>query len=248
MILLTSILTEALPPDWVLKKNENKLIIRDANTDQGKGFKIILNKEPRYIHAIIEFEDYAKQLMDYADKILQEENLIIKNIFDAKSNLSGKIYRQQVEKIFEPQTREPKAWWITLEYKRGLDEKQDIITFVDSMICFVFFLLPYKTEGVIEGHKYLESVYERSPINRKICLAFHGYRCKICDINLKETYSSINHESIHVHHLNLISKNGVSIPDPIKDMVPLCPNCHHIIHLRTPQYSLEEVRTMLKKL
>jgi predicted HNH restriction endonuclease len=33
--------------------------------------------------------------------------------------------------------------------------------------------------------------------------------------------------------------------DPIKDLRPLCPNCHAVIHLRQPPYSIEEVKTML---
>jgi 5-methylcytosine-specific restriction protein A len=33
--------------------------------------------------------------------------------------------------------------------------------------------------------------------------------------------------------------------DPINDLIPVCPNCHAMIHRRRPAYSIEEVKKML---
>jgi hypothetical protein len=33
--------------------------------------------------------------------------------------------------------------------------------------------------------------------------------------------------------------------DPVNDLKPVCPNCHAMIHRRTPPYSLEELRGLL---
>jgi 5-methylcytosine-specific restriction protein A len=35
--------------------------------------------------------------------------------------------------------------------------------------------------------------------------------------------------------------------DPLKDLVPVCPNCHHIIHRKKPAYSISEIKVMLGK-
>lgn len=35
--------------------------------------------------------------------------------------------------------------------------------------------------------------------------------------------------------------------DPIKDLRPVCPNCHAVIHLREPAFSIEEVKAMLER-
>ena len=35
------------------------------------------------------------------------------------------------------------------------------------------------------------------------------------------------------------------IVDPIKDLAPLCSNCHSMIHRRNPPYTIEELRTLL---
>ena len=34
--------------------------------------------------------------------------------------------------------------------------------------------------------------------------------------------------------------------DPIKDLIPVCHNCHHIIHSQTPPISVEAMRKMIK--
>ena len=34
--------------------------------------------------------------------------------------------------------------------------------------------------------------------------------------------------------------------DPVKDLRPICPNCHVIVHKGCPVYSLDEVRKMLR--
>ncbi len=53
---------------------------------------------------------------------------------------------------------------------------------------------------------------------------------------------------IHVHHLKPQSSRGGEYEiDPVLDLVPVCPNCHAVMHRRreTP-YSLEEVCAFLK--
>jgi len=33
--------------------------------------------------------------------------------------------------------------------------------------------------------------------------------------------------------------------NPLTDLIPVCPNCHSIIHLKTPPYSVEEVQKLI---
>lgn len=35
--------------------------------------------------------------------------------------------------------------------------------------------------------------------------------------------------------------------DPIKDMIPLCPNCHAIFHLSDPPHTIDEVKAFLRR-
>jgi 5-methylcytosine-specific restriction protein A len=54
---------------------------------------------------------------------------------------------------------------------------------------------------------------------------------------------------IHVHHLVPLSetRGGYSI-DPARHLVPVCPNCHAVLHsIGGTVRSVEEVREMLRR-
>ncbi len=94
-------------------------------------------------------------------------------------------------------------------------------------------------EEVIEPDQYLEgtskqisvNIYERNPKARKTCLEYHGYSCKVCDFNFEKTYGAIGKDFIHVHHLIPLSKIKEEYKlNPETDLVPMCPNCHAMIH------------------
>ncbi len=51
---------------------------------------------------------------------------------------------------------------------------------------------------------------------------------------------------IHVHHLIPLGKLKTSyIVDPIKDLRPVCPNCHAVIHKGPEALTIEAVRQMM---
>jgi 5-methylcytosine-specific restriction protein A len=83
----------------------------------------------------------------------------------------------------------------------------------------------------LEGKKYESSVtkYERSKGNRKDCIAHYGYVCQVCGINFEQTYGEIGKDFIEVHHLYPVSQGERKV-NPIKDLIPLCSNCHSMIH------------------
>lgn len=90
--------------------------------------------------------------------------------------------------------------------------------------------------------------YERNAEARMVCLSHHGYSCNACGLNLEVKYGSIAREFIHVHHMNQISDSGGQREvNPILDLVPLCPNCHAVVHRRSPPFSIEELRGFIAK-
>jgi hypothetical protein len=87
---------------------------------------------------------------------------------------------------------------------------------------------------------------ERNPQARNACLRIHGRTCKACSITLRERYAGIEKDIIHVHHLTPISDQpGEYRIDPETDLVPVCPNCHSVIHSKYPPYTVQEIKTML---
>ena len=90
--------------------------------------------------------------------------------------------------------------------------------------------------------------YERNVQARKECLKYYGYKCSICGFDFKEYYGDIGNEIIEVHHRKALSeiKEGYLV-DPIKDLVPVCSNCHTVLHSRKPYYSVEELKIILRQ-
>lgn len=92
------------------------------------------------------------------------------------------------------------------------------------------------------------NAYERSPQARAACIAHFGTCCSVCDLLLEDRYGSIAAGFIHVHHVVPVSKIG---PDyrvnPKKDLRPVCPNCHAVLHRRQPPLSVERARRLLRK-
>jgi 5-methylcytosine-specific restriction protein A len=89
---------------------------------------------------------------------------------------------------------------------------------------------------------------ERSPEARALCLQIHGTQCSVCGFSFPEMYGEIGEGYIQVHHLDPISnamdKRAV---DPKNDLRPVCPNCHAMLHRQKPPYTIEELRTMLRR-
>jgi HNH endonuclease len=99
-------------------------------------------------------------------------------------------------------------------------------------------------EGLLE--KVLKNDYERNLQARKKCIEHYGVKCQVCGLDFGERYGEIGKGFIHVHHLKPISEIGHRYQiDPIKDLRPVCPNCHFMLHRKSPPMSIEELKKLL---
>lgn len=104
--------------------------------------------------------------------------------------------------------------------------------------------------GYSEGEvRYVKGKrYERNPLNRKLCLSIKGYNCVVCGMNFEKVYGLIGHNYIHVHHIVPVSRLGKGyVIDPVADLVPICPNCHSMLHKKEPPFLPEEMIEILKE-
>ena len=103
-------------------------------------------------------------------------------------------------------------------------------------------------ENYVEGslRRVTINAYERDPKARKACIRHHGTRCSVCDLDFGERYGEIGRGFIHVHHKRPLGlrKKGYKV-DPKTHLIPVCPNCHAMLHSRTPPMDAEELRTHL---
>jgi hypothetical protein len=92
-----------------------------------------------------------------------------------------------------------------------------------------------------EGDRRTISVnaYERDPEARAACLRHYGTSvCQICGFDFARVYGSIGLDFIHVHHLRPVAnlgQSGGAVVHPEADMLPVCPNCHAMLHTRRPE-------------
>jgi 5-methylcytosine-specific restriction enzyme A len=95
--------------------------------------------------------------------------------------------------------------------------------------------------------KILVNSYERNPHARKKCIDHYGLNCQVCDFNFYEKYGDIGKDFIHVHHIIDISTVGKEYDvDPINDLIPVCPNCHSMLHKKKPALSIQELKKKLQ--
>lgn len=85
-----------------------------------------------------------------------------------------------------------------------------------------------------EGGKTRSHVdrYERNPAARRMCLAAYGhtYRCH-CGFDYEKMYGEIGRQYIQVHHIvPLCFDDTKRLTNPATDLIPVCANCHAIIH------------------
>jgi predicted HNH restriction endonuclease len=95
--------------------------------------------------------------------------------------------------------------------------------------------------------KTLRSVYVRDRNARFQCIEKHGTKCCICTFSFKARYGKVADGFIHVHHVRQLSNiRKEHKVDPVKHLRPVCPNCHAVLHITNPGYSIEEVKSFLR--
>ena len=116
-----------------------------------------------------------------------------------------------------------------------------------------FAKLPEETphpERYVEGAvvQITVNAYERNGRARAACIAHWGCACQACGMTFEERYGPRAMGYIHVHHLRPLAAVGEEyVLDPVNDLVPVCPNCHAVMHLRRDEpYTVEEVRGMIQ--
>ena len=87
--------------------------------------------------------------------------------------------------------------------------------------------------------------YERDPAARAACLEHYGYKCQVCAVSPSLTYGPEAADLIEVHlKVPLYQVREIGAVDPVRDLVPVCPNCHAMLH-HGGQRTVEEVRAMV---
>ncbi|WP_371416419.1 HNH endonuclease [Dolichospermum sp. UHCC 0299] len=80
----------------------------------------------------------------------------------------------------------------------------------------------------------------------KKCISHYGTSCFVCGFNFGKIFGELGEGFIHVHHLKPLSQIGTEYEvDPVKDLRPVCPNCHAMIHRKSPPLSIDEIKFLI---
>lgn len=100
-------------------------------------------------------------------------------------------------------------------------------------------------EGAVT--RVLQNRYERDRRNRGLCIAAFGACCQACGLDFEQRYGEIGRGFIHVHHLVPVSRLvGRYVINPVTDLIPVCPNCHAMLHRADPPLDVAFLRQTLE--
>jgi hypothetical protein len=89
--------------------------------------------------------------------------------------------------------------------------------------------------------------YERNINARNACINHYKAICSVCYFDFHKTYGDIGKNFIHVHHkVELAKINKEYQVDPINDLIPVCPNCHAMLHRTKPAMKIETLKKLLR--
>lgn len=132
------------------------------------------------------------------------------------------------------------------EYEELSTTAQELLNIVSVTFSAQF---SYKDVKFFEGadiHR-LSKKLERSLAARKRAIELHGSSCLVCNFNFQTFYGDLGENFIHIHHLKPISSAGYGEVNPDTDLVPVCPNCHAMLHKQTPPLSPENLKILIEK-
>ena len=103
-------------------------------------------------------------------------------------------------------------------------------------------------EGYWEGavKRITVNAFERNADARSACIAHFGASCRVCQFDFGARYGELGSGFIHVHHTRQLKDIRVGYAvDPKLDLVPVCPNCHAMLHQTSPPLTVSELQKRL---
>ena len=109
-------------------------------------------------------------------------------------------------------------------------------------------VLPMEENVYVEGGtvEVLVNRFERNREARLECIKLKGAICSVCGLDFNEQYGASADSFIHVHHVVPLSEiRSDYVVDPLEHLIPVCPNCHAMIHKLGLPYDVLKKRIAL---
>ncbi|WP_255294085.1 HNH endonuclease [Bacillus toyonensis] len=207
-------------------------------------YQILLFKNHRLVKKITIKHETSKKLLTHAKK--RGIKLLFEHSSTIKFEEVSMVHYKQDRPKEDPWDKEPlKSFSILFSTYGEKYIEHIVINDIDAEIAQED---TYYRDG--EAKHYHGTRYERNPKNRSEAIRIHGTICKVCDFNFEEVYGERGKDFIEVHHIKPLSTiNKEVIIDPRGDLVPVCSNCHRMIHRRKDDVlTVNELKTLMNKM
>ena len=237
-------------------KNNNKILFKESDCIGYKGIRFSTINLDNLFPPINKNIGYFKNGHFAYYEISIVDSMIEVNLNVSKIDLNYLYY----DKLSDLNIINENRSYVTLYSNQIIDINNDntsiknaVISFLDSIDDIEAIALKEKEDNNYlyeEGSMYesLDTKYERNVAARNKCLEYYGTKCMICGYDSKKIFGENTKPIIEVHHIVPISyiKEEYEV-DPIKDLIPVCPNCHAFIHSKdNGVYTIDEVKEMIK--
>lgn len=252
---------------WIIPCNIKSYDVFGAfkkfNSIDWKQSKNLKSAEPDDI--VLIYLSLPHQFIKYICKI-EEVNKPFITIDDNEFSINGKNYinygnYMQLKLLYEVKDDDLsidilKAHGLKGNIQGPSSLKEDLLEYVATYIDRVKETSNDKDIKELESSVYKEgklvqkfgTKFERNKKLREKAIIIHGTSCKACGFNFEKVYGEIGKDFIEVHHIKPMFKiREEIIVNPETDLVPLCSNCHRIIHRRAKEpLSVEDLKLLLK--
>jgi 5-methylcytosine-specific restriction protein A len=243
--------------------------IRSSDLHDNEGFVIHAVVGWRSVVAQLRIGTFASDLLSDIARASQEKKAQFAAIASALSGQGAKVRIRVNGTALDPLS--PSSWpgtWGSLEFElertpimfdheNEVEVRDVILSWAGGLLGMLVCLLPLEdilpeeqldTTGLPEGAKERIEVnrYERSRVNRAVCISVHGPTCAVCGFDFGAVYGALGRDFIHVHHKVPVSVLGAGyLINPVTDLVPVCPNCHAMLHRHDPPLDIEDLKIVL---
>ena len=88
--------------------------------------------------------------------------------------------------------------------------------------------------------------WERNREARRQCIEHFGTACQVCGLSFGRRYGVLGADFIEVHHSDRHARRQRRRQvDPTVDLVPVCSNCHRMLHRREPPLGVRDLKKLM---
>lgn len=246
---------------YLYKDNNFEVSLRLSQLPSPYGLSVLIADDYLSWRIQVSLDHFSRRMLDFMKESYFDRQAGLVSLFDLAS-IRNNRFQFKINGLDREEVNESIIWEdfsLTIAksyYSEELEFSALRSVLLDFFSILLFMMLKetewgnldeVSEEGEFEGDKLRIEVnrYERSRYNRAICLSYFGFQCRGCGITLEQKYGPLGSNVIHVHHVVPVSQMGGSYRlDPIRDLVPLCPNCHNIVHRVNPPLLLQNLQEM----